>query len=252
MNLYVLSLGEACIDKGRVISPGVDDGKRVHIPIPAYLIQTDDGQNILIDTGMHKVHIDDPEYTFRGQEVAEILLPIMRLEDYLVRRLADLNLAVADITHVINTHLHFDHAGNNGLFTHAPIFVQREHHRIARDNPVFPNEYWNLPELHYELIDGEPELFAGIRMILTPGHAPFHQSVLLTLPESGNILLCGDAIYCQDNVDHDAWGGQADPDMARASAAKLLKIGREQNALMIYGHDPAQWRQLRHAPYFYS
>ena len=252
MKLYILFLGEACIDKGRLISPGVDDGKRVHIAIPAYLVQTDDGKNILIDTGMNKVHITDPEYTFRGQEIAEILLPVMRPEDYLVRRLADLNLAVADITHVINTHLHFDHAGNNGLFAHAPIIVQREHYKIAQDNPVFPNEYWNLPELHYELIDGEMELFPGIHVILTPGHAPFHQSVMLNLPDSGNILLCSDAIYCQDNVDHDAWGGQADPETAKISAARLLKIAVEQNALMIYGHDPVQWHQLRHAPHFYS
>jgi N-acyl homoserine lactone hydrolase len=252
MKLTILFLGECCIDKGRVLSPGVDDGKRVHIPIPAYLVQTGDGKNILIDTGMHKVHIDDPEYTFRGLEIGSVLLPAMRPEDYLVRRLADLNLAVSDITHVINTHLHFDHAGNNALFKHAPIYVQRGHYEVAQDNPVFPNEYWNLPELHYELLDGEQELFPGIHLILTPGHAPYHQSVLLKLPESGNILLCSDAIYCQDNLDHDAWGGQADPETAKVSAARLCTIAKEQHALMIYGHDPAQWRQLRHAPFSYS
>jgi len=252
MKLSILSLGEACIDKGRVLSPGVGDGQRVHIPIPAYLVQTDDGKNILIDTGMHKVHIDDPEYTFRGTAIAGTLLPVMRPEDYLVRRLADLNLAVGDITHVINTHLHFDHAGNNGLFTHAPIYVQRGHHDVARDNPTFPNEYWNVPDLRYELLDGEPEIFPGMQLILTPGHAPFHQSLLLNLPECGNILLCGDAIYCQDNLDHDAWGAQADPEAAKASAAKLLTIARDRHALIIYGHDPMQWKQLRHAPFFYS
>jgi N-acyl homoserine lactone hydrolase len=252
MKLTILFLGEACIDKGRLISPGVDDGKRVHIPIPAYLVQTDDGKNILIDTGMHKVHIEDPEYTFRGMAVAEILLPVMRPEDYLVRRLADLNLAVEDVSHVISTHLHFDHAGNNGLFKHAPIYVQRGHYQAALNNPVFPNEYWNLPELHYELLDGEQELFPGIELILTPGHAPFHQSILLSLPDTGPILLCSDAIYCQDNLDHDAWGGQADPETAKVSAAKLVKIAKERQAMMIYGHDPAQWKQLRHAPFFYS
>lgn len=252
MKLSILFLGECCIDKGRVISPGVDDGKRVHIPIPSYLVQTDDGKNILIDTGMHKVHINDPEYTFRGMEIANVLLPAMRSEDYLVRRLADLNLAVEDITHVINTHLHFDHAGNNVLFKHAPIYVQRGHYEVAQGNPVFPNEYWNHPDLHYELLDGEEEIFPGIHLILTPGHAPFHQSLLLNLPDSGNILLCSDAIYCQDNLDHAAWGGQANPETAKASAAKLCKIAQEQHALMIYGHDPAQWKQLRHAPFFYS
>ena len=38
MKLYILFLGEACIDKGAVISPGVGDGQRIHIPIPAYLL----------------------------------------------------------------------------------------------------------------------------------------------------------------------------------------------------------------------
>jgi N-acyl homoserine lactone hydrolase len=252
MKLYMLFLGECCIDKGAVISPGVDDGKRVHIPIPAYLVQTDDGKNIVIDTGMHRGHIEDPEYTWRGQEISQILLPVMRREDYLVRRLADLDLAVEDVTHVINTHLHFDHAGCNALFKQVPIYVQREHYNAAKDNPIFPNQYWNLPELHYELIDGEPELFPGIHMILTPGHAPYHQSVLLRLPDSGNILLCSDAIYCQDNLDHDAWGGQADPELAKESAEKLVEIAREEDALMVYGHDPDQWKTLRHAPFYYS
>ena len=43
MKLHILFLGEACIDKGAVISPGVGDGMRVHIPIPAYLLELDDG-----------------------------------------------------------------------------------------------------------------------------------------------------------------------------------------------------------------
>ena len=90
MKLYILSLGEACIDKGAVISPGVDDGKRVHIPIPAYLLEMDDGSHVLIDTGMHRKHIEDPEYTFRGTDTGKVLLPVMRREDSLIRRLAEL------------------------------------------------------------------------------------------------------------------------------------------------------------------
>lgn len=252
MELFILSLGEACIDKGAVISPGVDDGKRVHIPIPAYLIRTDDGKNILVDTGMHRVHVTDPEYTFRGTPTGDVLLPSMRQEDLLERRLAEIGLTVEDITHVINTHLHFDHAGNNELFTHRPIYVQRGHHEAATDNPVFPNEYWNLPDLEYELIEGDTEIFPGIEAILTPGHAPYHQSLLIRLPETGNVLICSDAIYCQDNLDFEAWGGQADPEAARVSAARLVQLARDENAMMIYGHDPAQWRQLRHAPESYK
>jgi N-acyl homoserine lactone hydrolase len=252
MKLYILFLGEACIDKGAVISPGVDDGKRVHIPIPAYLLELDDGSHVLVDTGMHRRHIDDPEYTFRGTETGKVLLPVMRREDSLIRRLAELDLSPQDVRYVINTHLHFDHCGNNELFKEATIFVQRQHYEVAKEHPNFPNEYFDIPGLSYELIDGEPELFPGVKAILTPGHAPWHQSLLVSLKSDGHVLLCSDAIYCQDNLDHDAWGGQMEPEVAKESAAKLLRVADENDAFMVYGHDPDQWRTLRHAPAYYS
>jgi N-acyl homoserine lactone hydrolase len=106
--------------------------------------------------------------------------------------------------------------------------------------------------LKYELIDGEPEIFPGVEAILTPGHAPWHQSLLVSLENDGHVLLCSDAIYCQDNLDHDSWGGQMEPEVARESAAKLLRVAGEKAAFMVYGHDPDQWRTLRHAPAYYS
>jgi glyoxylase-like metal-dependent hydrolase (beta-lactamase superfamily II) len=87
-----------------------------------------------------------------------------------------------------------------------------------------------------------------VRTIQTPGHAPYHTSFLLDLKRSGKVLLCIDAIYIQANLDHDAWGGQADPEEAKRSAEKLKRIAAEEGARMIYGHDPQQWETLPHAP----
>jgi N-acyl homoserine lactone hydrolase len=152
---------------------------------------------------------------------------------------------------VINTHLHFDHAGNNDLFERATFFVQREHYDFATDNPVFPNQYWNLPKLKYELLDGEMELFPGIEVILTPGHAPAHESVMVRLPDTGNLVVCGDAVYTQDNLDYDAWGGQADPVAAKESGAKLQRIAQEEQALLLFGHDPMQAQRMHRSPQSY-
>ena len=116
----------------------------------------------------------------------------MRREDSLLWRLAELDIAPADINYVINTHLHFDHAGNNDMLKDSKFFVQREHYEYAKDNPAgFPHQYWNLPGLSYELVDGAATLFPGVEVIPTPGHAPAHQSVLLRLPETGNMLISG-------------------------------------------------------------
>ena len=59
------------------------------------------------------------------------------------------------------------------------------------------------------------------------------------------MIICGDAVYCQENYDHDAWGGQADPDTARISALALRERAQRESASMIYGHDRNQVPSLR-------
>jgi N-acyl homoserine lactone hydrolase len=249
--LYVLPLGECCCDY-EVIAPGVADGKRIHIPVPAYLLRLADDTLVLVDTGMHRVHIHDPEHTWKGQPFADQLVPAMRPEDDLGRRLAELDVAPQDVDLVINTHLHFDHAGNNDLLEKATFLVQRDHYEMARNNPSFPNEYWDLPGLRYELLDGAHTVVAGLEVIPTPGHAIGHQSVLVRLPHDGAVILCGDAIYTQENVDHDCWESQADPVAARRSAQLLQRTAEREHAVLFYGHDRHQARSLRYAPLAYT
>lgn len=250
MEMYILPLGD-CQCAYEVVAPGVADGQRIAIPVPGYLLRMDDGKNVLIDTGMSRVHIKDPDATWRGTSMVDLLVPDMEEEDNLGHRLSELDLRPADIDYVINTHLHFDHAGNNDMFPSATFFVQREHHDAAVGNERFPNQYWNLPHLRYELLDGEMELFPGIEVILTPGHAPAHQSVMVRLADSGNMVVCGDAVYLQANYDEDSWGGQADPEVARQSAMKLKDIAERENAVLLYGHDPDQARKYQRSPFVY-
>jgi N-acyl homoserine lactone hydrolase len=255
VKLRILHLGHCDVDKGRLLAPGVDDGVHILIPIPAFLVETDHGSRVLIDTGMHPKHIDDPDYTFRDSPgLPEILRPVMRREDMLEARLGELGLGLDDITHVVNTHLHFDHCGQNELFAGrgTPVLVQRRHYEAALGDEAFPNEYFEIEDVNYRFLDGEGELFPGVRGILTPGHAPWHMSIMLDLPRTGKVLLAIDAIYIQANLDHDAWDGQADPETARESAARLVRIAREEDALLVYGHDPDQWQTLRRAPDSYE
>jgi N-acyl homoserine lactone hydrolase len=250
VEMYIIPLG-TCNCPYEVVAPGLNDGNLVKLPVPSYLIKLDDGKNLLIDTGMSRLHITDPQATWRGTEMVDVLVPEMQPEDNLEVRLAELDVRPTDIDYVINTHLHFDHAGNNDLFQRATFFVQREHYDFAKDNLRFPNQYWNLPKLKYELLDGEMELFPGIEVLLTPGHAPAHESVMVRLPETGNMVVCGDAVYTKENLDHASWGGQADPEAAAESAAKLQRIAQEQSATLLFGHDPAQAKQFHRSPQSY-
>jgi N-acyl homoserine lactone hydrolase len=251
LKLYIIPGGWIRIDKGAVFTPGIDEGVQIDIPIPVYLLQTDDGENVVIDTGMHPSHIDDPYHSW-GREAAEILLPKMEPADRLESRLAEIGLEPHDVTHVVNTHLHDDHCGANYLFPQAEFIVQREHYEEALAHPHISDELFHRPELHYRLLDGDAELFRGVRAIVAPGHARGFQALLISLPRTGNVLIAGDAIDTAEHLERDLWTHCPEPETARESALMLERIADEEHALMLYGHDPDQWRTLRLSPHFYD
>jgi N-acyl homoserine lactone hydrolase len=251
VTLRVLRLGRSRVDKAALLIPELETGIVVETPVYAYLLELADGRLVLVDTGMHPVHIVDPQAGF-DPWFAGVLTPQLEEADRLEARLAELGLRPGDISAVVNTHLHFDHAGGNALFAGMPIHVQRAHYEWALGHPSCPSELFDLPSLRYELLDGEGELFEGVELLLTPGHAPAHQSLLVTLRSGGRVLLCGDAILSRENIDRDSWGTQADPETARASAARLIQLAAAHDATMIFGHDPVQMHELRYAPDSYA
>jgi N-acyl homoserine lactone hydrolase len=253
MKLYLLDLGHCDIDKGMVLTPGSGIGERVICPIVGYLIETDDGQHILVDTGMHRKHIEDPEATFGGKPFAEFLTPIMKPEDDIANRLGELGLTVKDIDILVSTHFHFDHAGNHGDFGDARIVTQRECYEYAKANPeAFPRDIWDLPHLKYEMIDGDVEIAPGVELIESSGHVPGHMSVVVRLPKTGTVVLAIDAIYIIENLENDNWVGQVAPERGRVSGHKLAEIARRENGMLITGHDPAAWAELRLSPHYYE
>ncbi len=253
MKLYIIPLGTCDVDKGAVLTPGSGDGERIIIPIVAYLVETDAGEHILIDSGMHRIHIADPEASFRGTDFARYLTPIMQSEDDIANRLSELGLGVDDINILVGTHFHFDHAGNNSDFGSSRVLVQRSAYEYAVSNPgAVMNDMWNHPHLNYEMIDGDQEIAPGVTLLESSGHVPGHMSVLVKLPETGAVLLAIDAIYTRETLEAEIWGGYHDPDAAKASADRLVAIAERENALLIFGHDREQWATLRKLPEFYD
>ena len=92
----------------------------------------------------------------------------------------------------------------------------------------------------------------SIKIIFTPGHSPGHQSILIKLPKSGNILLTIDAAYTVDHWENKCLPGLVtSSSQAAESVKKLRKIAKEHNALVVTGHDPDAWKTFKKAPMFY-
>jgi len=213
------------------------------IPIVCYLVQTDDGKNILIDSGLPAIIPEDQQEFVNEQSVFE--------------QLATIGLQPADMDMVISTHYDFDHSGNHGAFKKAKYLVQRAHHEHAPENARFAGTRleWDQPMERIRLVDGDTQLLPGLELVETSGHVPGHQSVLVRLPKTGAVLLTIDAVPFREGFVRDLAddGSNPDAEAIRASTNKLLDlVEREKVGLVIFGHDPEQWEGLKMLPEYYE
>ena len=74
---------------------------------------------------------------------------------------------------------------------------------------------------------------------------------MVDLPTMGAVLLTSDAISRPAEVD-EKFDTAPNPELACASAARLLALAAAVDAFIIYGHCPQQWTTLKKAPYAYT
>ncbi len=223
----------------------IGNDRSMEMVLPCYLIRTSSGRNILIDTGI-------------APDARSAAGPQPRNETNVLQHLAALGLGPSRIDTVICTHFDVDHAGFHDAFHAAEFIVQRAHYdlalsghpRLARARP-----HWDHPSLRYRFVDGDVEFLPGLRLIETSGHIAGHQSVLVSLPISGSILLAIDAVMMQGlfTPDRKAWPHDENEEQLHKSTRKLLEIVDKENvSLVIFGHDGLQWQSLEKSPRFYD
>lgn len=256
MRLALLPGGSVYLDKGRVVTPDVDVGVRVHIPVWSALIETDEGQRILLDTGMHPDHIANPDATYEGTKSAGLMPAVMTFNDLLPNRLQRLGVSTNSIDTVILSHLHWDHCGQTHLFPNATICVRQDCLETwsKQVNPrVGRRDFLAAADTYTFLPDEEIVAFApGVTVIHTPGHAVGHVSLMVTLPETGTILLPVDALPMRETIDGTSIGAGPDRAAWKESRARLLRLAGEHSAIFFLSHDPDQWPRLRRAPHWYT
>lgn len=225
---------------------GAARDEKVRSPVWSALVRTPEG-NILFDTGLHPVHVERPEATFGPNPNMTI---VMEAADAVVSRLGALGVRPDDIAIVVNSHLHFDHAGNNGAFPKATFIVQGEHLAFAKGKPNFPGVYWDIPELTYVPASGRSRVARGIEVVPTPGHAPGHQSLVVDLAETGRVVLTGDAAFTRANLERGEIPAM-DQAAAKESLAHIRSLVKDDLSRVFTSHDAEHWPNWKHAPESY-
>lgn len=230
-----------------------DERHRILLALRCLLIEAPDAL-ILVDTGVGAKETD----RFRDIYGVDNSGAPTRLEDAI--RAA--GHAPEDVDLVVNTHLHFDHAGGNTrlansgepepAFPNARYLVQRGEYEFAHRNnervraSYLPANYEPIAEAgRFEFLEGDVDVVPGVRVVRTPGHTPHHQSVVI---ESGGETAC----FLADLVPTTAhlplpWimGYDLEPLVTLESKRSLLGRAREEGWLLIFEHDPNRaWGRL--------
>ncbi|MDX6698113.1 MAG: N-acyl homoserine lactone hydrolase, partial [Solirubrobacteraceae bacterium] len=199
-----------------------DLDRRVRFPVPAYVIETP-SERILVDTGLRPAAVADPGRHYGRPELNDLFA----LE--LGATLAE-QTDLSTLTRVVLTHLHFDHAGGLALVPDGvPVFVQRREWEAAHDGAAVARNFY-LPadyaaaSARVQLVDGDHDLLGdgSVRLLLTPGHTPGHQSVRV----GEALVIGGDVTHYASGLDDHRFPVFADDHAAQATSAERLRALR--------------------------
>jgi glyoxylase-like metal-dependent hydrolase (beta-lactamase superfamily II) len=231
-----------------------DDRRRIQLAMRCLLVEHPDGP-VLIDTALGNKE-DARFLEIYGVDNAG-LEGATQLED----ALGTAGFLPRDVRWVINTHLHFDHAGGNTTldpelendprrhvrptFPNATYVVQRGELEFARQTnertraSYLPHNFEPVAAAgRWQLIEGDGEILPGISARLTPGHVPWHLAILVR--DKGET-----AAFIADLIPTTAhlplpWimGYDLEPLRTLESKRALLRDAVEGGWRLVFEHDP--------------
>ena len=234
-----------------------DERNRIPMGMRCLLVEHDDGL-VLIDTGA-------------GNKETQKFYDIYGIENSGAGGRTALEDGVraaghdpAQVSLVVNTHLHFDHAGGNTFrdeggalrlaFPNARYVVQAGEYAYATHPnertaaSYFPHNFQPVLEAgRLDLVDGEREILPGVRVLPTPGHTPHHQSILITSAGES-------AFFAADLIPTHAhlplpWimGYDVEPLVTLESKRWVLARAAAEGWLVVFEHDAhVAWGRVGH------
>ena len=266
MRVHHLNCGTLCPLGGRAF--GGTGGLLTPAPMCCHclLIEGEDGL-VLVDTGLGTGDVTAPGRL--GGLFNSVVRPRLASNETAIAQLAALGLKLADLRHIVPTHLDLDHAGGLGDFPSAAVHVFAAELRAARDPTWRERPRYRKLQLdavaHWAPIEPDGETWLGFQavralpggrddVLLIPlvGHSRGHCGVAVRTAE-GWLLHCGDAYFHHSEVAPEGgvtpWGLRLfqslvniDGNARRANQARLKALARERGGevRLLCSHDPGE------------
>jgi glyoxylase-like metal-dependent hydrolase (beta-lactamase superfamily II) len=248
VRLYAMTCGWLTARSGVFLAG--DSGGDLAVPVPAYLIAHPKGR-VLFDSGMHTATQTDAIGRLGG--LSKVFDVSFAPGEEVSRRLETLEVDASRVAFLVNSHLHFDHAGGNDQIPNARWVVQRREWEAAQDDDVAAANGFASHDYDHGheqmLVDGEHDLFGDGSVVCLPtfGHTPGHQSLRVAL-RAGPVILTADACYFRKTLEQLALPPVFHDREQMLASLHRLRAWRDAGARLFFGHDPEQWKEVPQAP----
>jgi glyoxylase-like metal-dependent hydrolase (beta-lactamase superfamily II) len=201
------------------------------------------GRNILVDSGFYR------EQFFKQWKIKDFVKPSDAV--------AQLGIKPEDITDVIITHMHWDHADGMDLFPKARIWLQKDEYTYytgeawqqrATHGGIDPDDVLSVVKLNMEgrvgLVNGDAqEIIPGVTCYIGGKHTYQSQYVAVN-GKTGTVILASDNVYLYENLDkHVPIAAAVDVDANLRAQDRMRQLAGSLK-LIIPGHDPAEFERF--------
>ncbi|MFN2577185.1 MAG: N-acyl homoserine lactonase family protein [Pyrinomonadaceae bacterium] len=235
--VYALSYGVYPDFPVSALLAGADKARKIDLQMMIWLIKSP-GKNILVDTGCYHDNV------VKGKGIQNLI----KASDAIVK----VGLRAADITDVIITHMHWDHADGMDLFPNAKIWIQKDEYSYytgaawqagGKSGGIEPDDVLTIVRLNtahkVNLVDGDDrEIIDGIK-VYTGGRHTYASQYVSARTADGTVVIASDNMYLYENLEKHAPIAQTFDAESNLKAQDRMKQIASRLDLIVPGHDPA-------------
>jgi len=214
---------------------GADKDRKLDIQMMVWLVRGG-GRNIVIDSGFYR-----PQF-FKSWTIRDFLRPDQAV--------ALAGVKPEEVTDLILTHAHWDHADGADLFSKATVWIQKDEYTYytgaawqegGKHGGIDPDDLTALLHINTDgrlhLVDGDREILPGVH-VYTGGRHTFASQYVTVPTRSGTVVLASDNAYLYENFEKHAPIAQTFDRESNLKAQDRMKSLAGENGRIVPGHDP--------------